>query len=31
MIAAYDDFERAMPPILGEEYYIMHLAVLPER
>lgn len=31
MIAAYDDFDRAMPPVSDEEYYIEHLAVLPER
>ena len=31
MIAAFDDFDKAMPPILDEEYYIINLAVLPER
>jgi len=31
MIAAYDDFDRAMPPVSDEEYYIAYLAVLPER
>ena len=31
MVAAFVDFDRAMLPILDEEYYIEHLAVLPER
>lgn len=31
MIAAYDDFDRATPPILAAEYYVEHVAVLPER
>ena len=31
MVTAFVDFNRAMLPILDEEYYIEHLAVLPER
>jgi ribosomal protein S18 acetylase RimI-like enzyme len=31
MVAAFVDFNRAMLPILDEEYYIEHLAVLPEK
>jgi len=31
MVAAFVDFDKAMLPILGEEYYIEHLVVLPER
>ena len=31
MIAAFRDFNKALPPVLDEEYYIEHLAVSPER
>ena len=31
MIAAFGDFNKAMPLISDEEYYIEHLAVLPEK
>jgi ribosomal protein S18 acetylase RimI-like enzyme len=31
MIAAFADFSKAMPLISNEEYYIEHLAVLPEK
>lgn len=31
MVAAFRDFNRAMLPILDEEYYIEHLAILPDR
>ena len=30
MIEAFDDFRKAVPPVSNEEYYIEHLAVLPE-
>ncbi len=31
MISAYYEFDKAVPPVLDEEYYILHLAVLPEK
>ena len=31
MIAAFNDFNTAVPPVLDEEYYVMHFAVLPDR
>ena len=31
MISAYYAFDKAVPPVLDEEYYIVHLAVLPEK
>ncbi len=31
LMAAMNDFEKALPPVLNEEYYVEFLAVLPER
>jgi len=30
MIGAFNDFDKAIPAVSDEEYYIEHLAVLPE-
>lgn len=31
MISAFNEFDKAIPPILEDEYYIEHLAVSPEK
>jgi len=31
MISAYNEFDKVVPPLLDEEYYIVHLAILPEK
>lgn len=30
MISAFNEFDKAIPPVLDDEYYVEHLAVLPE-